>query len=588
MRKVTTLVAVLAFFLMFNGTGFSAQSNEDSKFQKIQNEYLDAYWKFYPTAATTVGYHQYDNKLEDFSRRNLEKRHEALDKFNQEFITKVDSMKLTPASQIEHSMIIDALEHELLKLENLLPWEYDPIFYNEIFINTIRSLLAGEFAPLDTRAKNTAERMDELPKFIKEAQDNLKTPPEIFTKTAIMQFPAILNIYKQELPQLIDQCPESYKPKLQSNLAKIISALEGYQRFLHNELLPRSTGNFRLGEVHPRLIRLSFQNNIPLQELIARAQADYKNIRREMFLVCIPFYKIMDPKINLENPPPNLTEDQLINTTISHVLDKIKGNHVAKDEFVEKIKSLSAEIKDFLLKNELVDLPEKDITIEPMPAEYQGITLTRLSSPGAYERDGAYSCQIAPFDGELSDEQITSLLEEYNNYFLYFYTSRKVFPGHFIPLFLTRKNPSIMLKLYPSRLMLQGWPLFIEEMMIQSGLGNYDLRMRLNQLKFKLKAVIDFILEFNIHEAGMTKEQAIAYMMRGGFQTETEAERTWNRIALKPVDAAVAYVGMQELIDIEKEYKQLKGDSFSQKEFLSAVLSHGALPFRHFKKKILE
>jgi uncharacterized protein (DUF885 family) len=588
MRKITTLATLLAFVLLLNGIGFSAQDSEDSKFQKVLEEYFDAFWKFYPTAATMAGYHKYDDKLEDFSKRSLEKRQEALDKFNQEFVAKVDSMKLTPDVQSDHAMIVDALDLELLKIENLLPWEYDPLFYNEVFINTIRSLLTKEFAPLDTRAKNATERLKELPKLIKEAKDSLKTPPEIFTKTAIHQFSAVLDFYKNQLPQLIDQCPESHKSKLQSNLSKALPALEDYQRFLTNELLPRSTGNFRLGEAHPRLVRLTFQNNIPLQELIARAQADYKNIRREMFLVCIPFYKIMDPKINLENPPPNLTEDQLINTTISHVLDKIKGNHVAKDEFVEQIKSLSGEIKDFLMKNQLVDLPEEDVAIEPMPQEYQGITLTRLSAPGAYERGGTYSCQIAPFDGDLTDDQIVSLLEEYNNYFLYFYTNRKVFPGHFVPLYLTRKDPSLVRKLYPNMPLLQGWPLFIEETMIQSGLGNYDLRMRLNQLKFRLKAVVDFIIEFNIHEAGMTKEQAVAYMMRGGFQTEAEAERNWNRIALRPVDAAFAYVGMQELIDLEKEYKQLKGDSFSQKEFLSRVLSHGAMPFRHLKKKILE
>ena len=91
-----------------------------------------------------------------------------------------------------------------------------------------------------------------------------------------------------------------------------------------NELLPKSTGNFRLGEqAHLRLARLTLQNDIPLQELNARADADYKNIRREMFLVCIPLYKIMDPKINLDNPPPNLNEDQLINTAVTHVLNKI-------------------------------------------------------------------------------------------------------------------------------------------------------------------------------------------------------------------------------------------------------------------------
>ena len=64
--------------------------------------------------------------------------------------------------------------------------------------------------------------------------------------------------------------------------------------------------------------------------------------------------------------------------------------------------------------------------------------------------------------------------------------------------------------------------LFVDELIFK-GFGNYDLRLRLNQLKFLLKAVMDFKLELNIHQGGMTKEMAIAYMTRGGFQTEAEA-----------------------------------------------------------------
>jgi uncharacterized protein (DUF885 family) len=77
-------------------------------------------------------------------------------------------------------------------------------------------------------------------------------------------------------------------------------------------------------------------------------------------------------------------------------------------------------------------------------------------------------------------------------------------------------------------------------------------------------------------------------MTRGGFQTQAEAERKWNRIILKPVDCAYTYIGFQEILDMEKEYKNLKGDSFSKKEFLQKLLSYGALPIRHLKKKILE
>jgi uncharacterized protein (DUF885 family) len=84
----------------------------------------------------------------------------------------------------------------------------------------------------------------------------------------------------------------------------------------------------------------------------------------------------------------------------------------------------------------------------------------------------------------------------------------------------------------------------------------------------------------------MTKEQAVQYMTRGGFQTQAEAERKWDSILLKPGDAAYPYVGIQEIWDIEKDYKKLKGDAFNQKEFLQKLLSYGALPIRQLRIKM--
>ncbi len=588
MRKVLSTFSLFFIALLSLGILLS-QSDEDAKFQKIVDSYLDELWKFYPTSATLAGYHKYDNKLEDLSEGNLDKRSETLDKFNQELVAKVDKLKLSPEMQIDHEMLVDSLDYEILLHENLLPWEYNPIFYNEIFFNCIKSLLIKDFAPLESRAKNAAERLKELPKLIKQAKDNLKTPPQLFTETALKQLPGIIDFYKNELPALISQTPSSSQSLLQSNLTKVIPALEDYRNFLQKELLPRSTGNFRLGEqAHRTLVRLTFQNSIPLQELIARANADYKNIRREMFLVCIPFYKIMDPKIDLENPPANLTEDQIFNTTISHVFEKTKDEHTTKEEFIDEIRKYAAEIKEFFKDKQLIETPEVDLKIEAMALAHQGITWTRVVTPGAYETDGEYSLEITPIPDYFDQNQVSSFLEEYNNFYLPFWTIRMAYPGQFYPTYYSRKHSSLIRRLFPNLPLIKGWPLYVEEMAIKSGFGNYDLRLRLAQLKLKLKAVIDFLLEFNIHEGGMTKEQAIAYMVRGGFQSEAEAERKWNRIILKPADSAFPYVGYQEILDIEKDYRTLKGESFSQKEFLSSLLNHGALSIRHLKKKLIE
>ena len=213
MRRFFTGILILVFLTINTGLLLAKNKNEDEKFQKTVGEYLEAMWKFYPTSATLAGFHKFDDKLEDMSNKNIEKRYEELNSFSQEFVAKIDRMKLSPELQADHQMILDALDREILKHENLVPWEYNPTFYNNIFANCIKSLLTEDFASIDTRAKSAEERLNDLTKLVKQAKENLKTPAQIYTETAIQQFPAILDFYKIELPSLIDNIPASFQAK---------------------------------------------------------------------------------------------------------------------------------------------------------------------------------------------------------------------------------------------------------------------------------------------------------------------------------------------------------------------------------------
>ena len=589
MKKTLIPLALGAFILFGFGFLFAQQNPEEVKFQKTMDTYLDAYWKFYPTAATLAGYHKYDDRLEDLSGGAIEKHHDALDAFNQELVAKVDRTKLGPDAQIDYDIIRNAIDLELIRHEALLPWEYNPVFYNEIIYESLRGLLTKEFAPLDARLKSAAVRASALANLIKQAKENLKTPPQVYTETAIAQFPSVLDFYNTEVAKLVEPGSADVKAKFQAELAKAVTALQDYKVFLQSELLPRSTGNFRLGEqTHVRLLSLTSEFSIPPIELVARAKADYNNIRREMAIVAMPFYRIMYPNINMEQVSTQYTEEQLRNIFIKGVLDKIKIEHVAEKDFVAQTGTDVETIKAFLTQKQLVPLPEAGLAVEPMPLAESGITLSRTVGPGAYEAGGSFTTQVATIPDAWTDEQAASFLEGYNNYYLNFFTSRNVFPGAFVPLFYTQKNPSVIRKLYPNMPLVKGWPSYITDLLVANGYGNYDLRLRLNQLKFQLKTVIDFLLELNIHEGSQTKEDAVKYMVNGGFQSQMEAEQNWNRILLKPCDAAYAYIGLQEIIDMQKDYKKLKGEAYNDKEFLQKLLSFGALPIRYLKTSMAQ
>jgi len=588
MKKRLVIPIILGAFVLL---GFSVlqshQNAEDAKFTKLVNSYLDEYWKFFPTAATLAGFGKYDNKLEDFSESNVEKRGNAVDAVNKELVTKIAADKLSPEFQHERQLLLDAMDLELFRLESLVPQEYNPLFYNEIFLQSIRSLLVKDFS--DAKLIAATERAKALPELVKTAKEILKTPPKEYTEAAIKQMPAILAFYKSEVPGLIEKGTEANKNKYLPEHAKVLAALEDWAKFLQDGLLPKSTGNFRLGqEAHQKLLRLTSQSTLTLDELINRSRADYNNIRREMALVCIPFYKIMYPKIDLDKINAG-SDDANRNLIIKGVLDKIKNEHSTKEAWVEKIKSMAEEIKTFVGNTKLLDIPAETLTIEPMAPIFQGLTWLKFTGPAPYENGGSYKMQIQPIPADWPEDKVQSFLEEFNNFYAYFWTIERVYPGPFFPAAFSGKSPSVLRKLAsPVQPLLAGWPLYTEEMFINAGFGEYDLRLRLNQLKLQLKSVIDFQMEINVHQGSFTKEQVVNYMTKGGFMTQTEAERKWDMLVLNPGYSYYPYAGFQEILDLEKDYKNAKGESFNQKDFLNKLTSFGPLPIRLLKIKIIQ
>jgi uncharacterized protein (DUF885 family) len=86
----------------------------------------------------------------------------------------------------------------------------------------------------------------------------------------------------------------------------------------------------------------------------------------------------------------------------------------------------------------------------------------------------------------------------------------------------------------------------------------------------------------------MTKKEAIRLMTEEGFQEKSEAEGKWVRACLTSTQLSTYFVGLQEVLDLERDYRRKVGQSFSQKKFNQKLLSHGSPPVRFLKEIILQ
>jgi uncharacterized protein (DUF885 family) len=112
--------------------------------------------------------------------------------------------------------------------------------------------------------------------------------------------------------------------------------------------------------------------------------------------------------------------------------------------------------------------------------------------------------------------------------------------------------------------------------------------MRLINLKWYLRAVVNAMIDQAIHVDGMTREEAMRLMVEGGFQEEREAAGKWVRAQLSSTQLSTYFVGYQEHVDLRKAVEAAWGEDFSQRRYHDALLSYGSPPAKYVRAMLLE
>jgi uncharacterized protein (DUF885 family) len=112
------------------------------------------------------------------------------------------------------------------------------------------------------------------------------------------------------------------------------------------------------------------------------------------------------------------------------------------------------------------------------------------------------------------------------------------------------------------------------------GGGADELPLRLNQLKYYLRAVINTILDHKMHCTAMTDDEALRLMMEGGFQSEGEAKLKIIRAKQSSVQLSTYFVGRMAHYRLRQQIQRELGDKFELGRYHEAVLDHGSVPMK--------
>lgn len=584
MRKFTWVLTFCCLvFLLLCSCERKDTDMEDQKFQRLVDEFLEGFYRVHPVWATHIGEHEYDGTIDDYAEKAIQEEILRLRLF-EENMKSIDPSGLNPINRVDFKILQNEISSQLLRYEELRPFHNNPLMYSYTIGGAINSLITRDFAHLSLRLACVSNRLRRLSTFLRQAKGNLKNPPEIYTKTAIKQNQGIINLIKNDLAKVLETQPDM-KKNLEQSMTIAVAQLESYQRFLEEELLPRSNGDFRLGkELFEKKLKLTLQSDLSSDEIVRRANEEMVAMRKRMFELAQPLHEKMFPGRNLSEKGRELE-----NRIISEVMDEIARDHPQKDELLAVCRQNLQEQESFVREKNLVDLTGiNPLQVDWTPEFSRGVAVAGLDSPGPLDKGLDSYFRVSPIPDDWTQEQEESFLREYNSYMLKELCIHEAMPGHYVQGYYDNQFPSLIRTIFGNGPFIEGWAMYCERMMVNAGYLDYDPRMELTRLKMYMRAVINAILDAGIHAGDMTKEEAIALMTEEGFQEQSEAEGKWVRACLTSTQLSTYFVGLQEILDLEKAYRKKVGENFSQKEFNQELLSHGSPPVRFLKEIILQ
>ena len=559
------------------------ESAEDKKFAALVDDFMDWYFETSPVSATNNGAHQYDGDLDDFSTEAILDRGEALRSFIQELAT-IDTTQLSFDNRLDFKILEGELQERLFSLEALKSWEKSPLMYNYLVGGSIYSLISRDFAPWEQRLANALSRLRKIPRLLEQAKANLKNPPEVFTETVISQNKGTISLIKDDLARAADNAP-SLKDSILGESEKVITALEDYQDFLEKDLLPRSKGDFRLGEnLYKRKLRFTLDTDMQSEEVVRRAELEFKAVRKEMYETALPLHQEFFPDHQHKE-----TGEELERIIVREVLDEIAKDHPQPEELVDVCRGILDDLTQFVKDKDLIDLTGiNPLTVDWEPEFSRGVAIAGLDSPGPLDKNMESYYRVSPVPEDWTQEQVESYLREYNSWMLIDLSVHEAMPGHYVQLYFANQCPSLVRAIFGSGCFIEGWAMFSEWMVANQGFKDSDPRLKLMRLKMYLRAVTNSILDAKLHAGKMTDEQAMKLMVEGAFQEESEARGKLVRAKLTSTQLSTYFVGFQEVFSLYQEYKKAKAESFSLKEFNHQLLGHGSPPVKYLREIILE
>jgi hypothetical protein len=483
----------------------------------------------------------------------------------------MDTLRLSLDDRIDRELLSSNLKMELFWLDRFRLLERNPHFYSDECVGGVYYVLLRDFAPLPVRALRAAERLEDVPRFIKQARASVKDPPRLYAEAAIDGLKDAEDFFKESAAELGKQVPE-LSARLAAGADKAANSVRAWRAGLELDL-PRLNDSFAMGkEKFDYLLAtdkfLDFGSDSLLrmgENLFARTDSVRKALRAEQAEV-------------RKRHPPEPPKDEPAPAGFSK-------RDVLADEQAE-IDSLRAwvECSNFATVPNWIG----PLRVVETPAFLRRV-IPGIAMEGAapLDREQTGYMYIPP----LPDRFDSALARKYyNKGRRHGYRGGIVhegFPGHHFQLSVANHHLSFIRRLQFNTCLIEGWALYCEQMVVEQGLYPPDSFPDLRWLGGVWFRAARIIVDAKLHTGKLSYDDAWRFMVEKCWPDTAFFKAEVRRYCLSPSQPMSYLVGKTELMELRDAYRKHVGDRFSLREFHDRLLAEGSIPVSLIRRKLL-
>lgn len=580
---LTQAPAVLAAAAEEAGAALSAvptntgKVTADRAFEQFKQQFLSALWKQDPDLAMSAGKFEDAGKLAIPDQAGRDASLAFASRWQQR-LGKVARDQLSQNEQTDYVLIQNYLSGIGFYLQQLREYQWNPSVHN--IATGFDAILNTEFAPKKQRLQLALARLQGVPAYYAAAMASVHLPSLEHTQLAIRQSAGALEVLGQLEHAAADAgLSKTDQQLLTRRLAAARQAVNDYVGFLHQQeadYRPQTGHSFRIGKaLYEGKFKADIQSDLSAEQTYQRALAAKQEAHQRMEQLADQLWgKVMGQQAK----PENRLEK------IAMVIDKLSEQHIQPQQLYQTIRQQLPVLEQWIQQHDLLTLDtKKPLVVRETPEYERGIAIASIEAPGIFRPHDNTYYNVTPFDGQ-SAAQIESTLREYNHWVLQILSIHEAIPGHYTQLQHANQSPSVIKTLFGNGAMIEGWAVYSERMMLESGYGGNEPEMWLMYYKWNLRAVCNTILDYQVHTMGMSEAEAKDFLIHQAFQTEAEANGKWQRVQYTSVQLASYFSGYSEILDFRNQLKQELGARFNLKRFHEKFLSYGSAPVGQIKQ----